>query len=100
MINSKINILNFNPRNCFNTKPLIKKIFKDFSKSSNFNINNTTNFPHKFLKSQKFFSEKNESKEKNDNNTKEDFISFGYKNVKKDDRQDMVNSVFANVAKR
>lgn len=34
------------------------------------------------------------------NKNDEEFISFGYKTVKKDERQDMVNSVFANVAKR
>jgi hypothetical protein len=30
----------------------------------------------------------------------ENYTSFGYKTVKKDDRQNMVNQVFANVAKK
>ena len=38
--------------------------------------------------------------EKKDTKKDEEFISFGYKNVKKEERQDMVNEVFANVASR
>ena len=53
--------------------------------------NNTIHKGSNILK--RNFCEKNDKKE-------EEFISFGYKNVKKEDRQDMVNEVFANVASR
>ncbi len=42
----------------------------------------------------------NTNHESTGNKNSEDFISFGFKTVKKEERQEMVNSVFANVAKR
>ena len=77
-------------------KNLIKSSFKNNTNSKNF-LN--LNFPHKsnlFFKNNIFkrnFCEKSDKKE-------EEFISFGYKNVKKEERQGMVNEVFANVASR
>lgn len=44
------------------------------------------------------FCEKKKDNEQTEK--KEEYISFGFKTVKKEERQDMVNSVFANVAKR
>lgn len=79
---------------------VIKHITKPF-----FKINQ-----NKTLLNTKSFCEKNQTNNKNinenfeqnttSNQNNEEFISFGYKTVKKDERQEMVNSVFANVAKR
>ena len=107
MINSQINnILKSSSRNFINksilnntsSNKLVNKIARQF-----FNKNQ-----NKFLSNNKSYCEKNQINKKSENleqnstsdKNNEELISFGFKTVKKDERQDMVNSVFANVAKR
>jgi hypothetical protein len=69
-------------------------IFKNTLKKQKFHYN--------FIKRTFIDNHKNNTNINNETDDKKekDFISFGYKNVKKEDRQNMVNSVFANVAKK
>lgn len=60
-------------------------------------LNKNIKFINKFFKPQKFFFSANQN---NNSNDQDEFISFGYKTVKKEERQGMVNQVFANVASR
>jgi hypothetical protein len=107
MINSQINTLlksssryfvNKSLLNNTNSNKLINQIAKQFFKKNQ----------NRFLFNKKSFCEKHqinknsENLEQNSTSNKinEEFISFGFKTVKKDERQDLVNSVFANVAKR
>jgi 2-methoxy-6-polyprenyl-1,4-benzoquinol methylase len=65
-------------------KVLRSKVFKNYTKISLFQ-NKFQNSLIKFCTT-------------NNKNEKDEYISFGFKNVKKDERQSMVNTVFANVA--
>ena len=85
--------------NNLNSNKIIKQTSKQF-------LNKNQN---KFSLNSKSFCEKNQTSNNstenlgqraNESGQKEEFISFGFKTVKKDERQEMVNSVFANVAKR
>jgi len=102
-LNSKMFINHYNYTSYRNFSKVIKKnLFNQYFKS-----NQSKSYNKKFSNI-KFFSEKIQSKNNTENPTEntnddkknEEYISFGYKTVKKEDRQDMVNSVFANVAKR
>lgn len=107
MINSQINTILKN-----NSKTLLNKTI--FNKANSNKLANQITkqfFKTKQIKSilnTKSFCEKNQINNNTDNleqsstsnKNNEEFISFGFKTVKKDERQDMVNSVFANVAKR
>ncbi len=110
MINTQINSILKS-----NTKNLLTKSFLNNTNSNNNLIKHLTKpflktNQNKALSNTKSFCEKNQTSNKNlnenldqsttSNQKNEEFISFGFKTVKKDERQEMVNSVFANVAKR
>ncbi len=113
MINTHINsILKSSSKNLitktffinYNSKNLIKQITKQYLKTfRNKTLINTKSFCEQSQMNSNNNSNKNKEnfEQSSTSNVKnEDFISFGFKTVKKEDRQDMVNSVFANVAKR
>ena len=111
MINSQINSIlksssgNLITKSLLNkniSNNLIKQITKPYFKTNqNKTLLNTKSFCEKSqLNNNNNNTENLEQQSSTSNKKNEEFISFGFKTVKKEDRQDMVNSVFANVAKR